>query len=70
MTECEICGRNTDDLYEIKVEGALMLVCEKCSKGKLFKLPSSELLLNLIIFLMGWFIFLSSLRFAWRELAI
>ena len=34
MTECEICGRSTDDLYEIKVEGALMLACEKCSRGK------------------------------------
>jgi len=34
VTECEICGRSTDDLYEIKVEGALMLVCEKCSRGK------------------------------------
>jgi putative transcription factor len=34
MTECEICGRNVDDLFEIKVEGALMLVCEKCSRGK------------------------------------
>ena len=34
MTECEICGRSTDDLYEIKVEAALMLVCEKCSRGK------------------------------------
>ena len=34
VTECEICGRSTDDLFEIKVEGALMLVCEKCSRGK------------------------------------
>ncbi len=34
MTECDICGRSTDDLYEVKVEGALMLVCEKCSRGK------------------------------------
>lgn len=34
MTECEICGRSTDDLYEIKVEGAMMLVCRRCSAGK------------------------------------
>jgi putative transcription factor len=34
VTECEICGRNTDDLYEVNVEGAVMLVCEKCSRGK------------------------------------
>lgn len=34
MTECEICGRDTDDLYEVNVEGAVMLVCEKCSRGK------------------------------------
>jgi putative transcription factor len=34
VTECEICGRSTDDLYEIKVEGAMMLVCRRCSAGK------------------------------------
>jgi len=34
MTECEICGRSTDDLYEVRVEGAAMLVCRRCSAGK------------------------------------
>jgi len=34
MSECEICGKSTDDLYEVRVEGATMLVCAKDSKGK------------------------------------
>jgi len=34
MAECEICGKNTDELYEVSVEGAKMLACRKCSKGK------------------------------------
>lgn len=34
MAECEICGKNTDELYEMNVEGAEMLACRKCSKGK------------------------------------
>jgi putative transcription factor len=32
MAECEICGRDTDDLYEVNVEGAAMLACAKCAK--------------------------------------
>ena len=34
MSECEICGRQTETLYEVNVEGAVMLACAKCSKGK------------------------------------
>ncbi|VVB77159.1 Helix-turn-helix [uncultured archaeon] len=34
MSECEICGRSTDDLYEVRVEGAVMLACGKCARGK------------------------------------
>ncbi|MGC8547607.1 MAG: multiprotein bridging factor aMBF1 [Candidatus Micrarchaeia archaeon] len=32
--ECEICGAETDTLYEIEIEGATMLVCSVCAKGK------------------------------------
>jgi putative transcription factor len=35
MPECEICGRYTDELYTIEVEGAILQVCKQCStKGK------------------------------------
>ena len=34
MPECEICGRETEVLFEVSVEGAVMLACEKCSRGK------------------------------------
>jgi putative transcription factor len=32
--ECEICGRETTTVYEVTVDGAKMLACERCSKGK------------------------------------
>ncbi|MGC8676267.1 MAG: multiprotein bridging factor aMBF1 [Candidatus Micrarchaeia archaeon] len=32
--ECEICGAEVNTLYEIEVEGARMLVCEVCARGK------------------------------------
>ncbi len=32
--ECEICGRETMTVYEVNVDGAKMLACERCSKGK------------------------------------
>ncbi|MGA3020593.1 MAG: multiprotein bridging factor aMBF1 [Candidatus Micrarchaeales archaeon] len=31
--ECEICGKQSDALYEISVEGAQMLACRRCAKG-------------------------------------
>ena len=34
MGECEICGAATDALYGIEIEGAQMLVCGRCAKGK------------------------------------
>lgn len=34
MEECEICGRPTDTLYVVELEGARVMVCESCSKGK------------------------------------
>lgn len=34
MYDCEICGRSTETLYVIDVEGAQMSVCAACSRGK------------------------------------
>ncbi len=34
MYDCEICGRKTDTLYIIDVEGAELTSCAKCSMGK------------------------------------
>ena len=34
MYDCEICGRKTDTLYIIEVEGAELTSCAKCSEGK------------------------------------
>ena len=34
MGDCEICGRSSDILYIVELEGARMSVCERCSKGK------------------------------------
>lgn len=34
METCEICGRETDTLYVVEVEGAVMDVCSECAKGK------------------------------------
>ncbi len=32
--ECEICGEETDMVYVVEVEGAVMNVCAECAKGK------------------------------------
>ncbi|MGC9129333.1 MAG: multiprotein bridging factor aMBF1 [Candidatus Micrarchaeia archaeon] len=32
--ECEICGRETNIIYVVEVEGAVMNVCAECAKGK------------------------------------
>jgi len=32
--ECEICGKETNIIYVVEVEGAVMNVCVECSKGK------------------------------------
>jgi len=32
--ECEICGKETNIIYVVEVEGAVMNVCAECSKGK------------------------------------
>ena len=35
MPQCEICGKYTNELYTIEVEGAVLQVCKECStKGK------------------------------------
>lgn len=34
MEECEVCGKKFDDLYLVDIEGAQMIVCGSCSKGK------------------------------------
>ncbi len=34
MEECEICGKPTSILYTVALEGAHVMVCEKCSQGK------------------------------------
>ncbi len=34
MYDCEICGRKTETLYVIDVEGAQLSVCAGCSRGK------------------------------------
>ncbi|MCL5008326.1 MAG: multiprotein bridging factor aMBF1 [Candidatus Marsarchaeota archaeon] len=34
MYDCEICGRKTETLYIVDVEGAELTSCAKCSEGK------------------------------------
>ncbi|MGC8479111.1 MAG: multiprotein bridging factor aMBF1 [Candidatus Micrarchaeia archaeon] len=34
MYDCEICGKKTDSLYIIDVEGAELTTCMKCADGK------------------------------------
>ena len=34
MSDCEICGKEMKDEYEIELEGAHLTVCEDCSRGK------------------------------------
>ena len=32
MPTCEICGKKTNKLYRVKIEGVEMLVCKECAK--------------------------------------
>ncbi len=34
MEECEVCGSKSEDLYLVDIEGAHMIVCAACAKGK------------------------------------
>lgn len=34
MEECEICGKPTETIYVIDIEGAQMSACASCAKGK------------------------------------
>ena len=34
MSDCEICGKEMNEEYEIELEGAHLMVCEECSRGK------------------------------------
>lgn len=34
MDECEVCGRKSDELYQVSIEGAQMIVCASCAHGK------------------------------------
>ncbi|MHB1830662.1 MAG: multiprotein bridging factor aMBF1 [Candidatus Micrarchaeaceae archaeon] len=33
MEECEVCGRKSNELYLVDIEGAHMTVCKSCSTG-------------------------------------
>ena len=34
MYECDVCGRAVEEARLVEIEGARMVVCEECSKGK------------------------------------
>ncbi len=34
VEECELCGRQTRDVYIVSIEGADLRVCASCAKGK------------------------------------
>lgn len=34
LDECEVCGRKSDELFQVNIEGAKMIVCAPCAKGK------------------------------------
>ncbi len=34
MPECEICGRKEDKLVPVSIEGAVLLACSSCARGK------------------------------------
>jgi len=34
MEGCEVCGKGSDDLFLVDIEGAQMTVCKACAKGK------------------------------------
>ncbi len=33
MDSCDVCGKQSSDMYSVLLEGARMIVCEKCSRG-------------------------------------
>ncbi len=33
MEECDICGRKSENLYLVEIEGAQMVACTECSRG-------------------------------------
>jgi putative transcription factor len=40
---CEICDKNTEELYETKVQGSLLTICKECSKfGEVVKVIKKE----------------------------
>jgi len=40
---CEICDKNTEELYETKVQGSLLTICKECSKfGEVIKAIKKE----------------------------
>jgi len=40
---CEICDKNTEELYETKVQGSLLTICKECSKfGEVIKVIKKE----------------------------
>ncbi|MFH0986800.1 MAG: multiprotein-bridging factor 1 family protein [Candidatus Micrarchaeota archaeon] len=43
MAECEICGKNADQLFLVSLEGARITVCERCSKhGSVIEMVAEE----------------------------
>lgn len=34
MDDCEVCGKKSDELFLVEIEGAQMIVCGVCAKGK------------------------------------
>ena len=34
MDGCEVCGRKSDQLFQVSIEGAEMIVCASCGRGK------------------------------------
>ncbi|BFI73658.1 TIGR00270 family protein [Nanoarchaeota archaeon] len=32
MSTCELCGKNTNKLYKVLIEGTILNVCEECKK--------------------------------------
>ncbi len=34
MDECEICGRKSEELYLVDIDGTQLSVCRKCASGK------------------------------------
>ncbi|MCL4552262.1 MAG: multiprotein-bridging factor 1 family protein [Candidatus Marsarchaeota archaeon] len=34
MNDCDVCGRPAGTVYVVRIEGALMNLCERCARGK------------------------------------